>query len=102
MIIVTKEAQDLFHAIWYPEGKVLRLDLVEGNPLENRGGEAQVHLTVGEPRDSDQVVLREGEELLRISRAVSDVLDGCVLKGIETTTGVRFTIASSRVGRRRS
>lgn len=99
MIIVTEQAKDFFCGIQHPEDEVVRLDLAENNALNGRSGEKQVRVAAGEPRKDDQVVRRGGEEVLRISRAVSDAFDGCVMRRVETPEGVGFSIAPPEAGR---
>jgi len=69
MITVTEEARELFREIENPEDTVLRIDPVTTN-------ETRVRLSIGEPRSDDQVILHEGEDLVRIARPVSEALNG--------------------------
>lgn len=87
MIIVTEQAKDFFCGIQHPEDKVVRLDLARNDALQDRPGEKRVRVTADEPRKDDQVVRRGGEEVLRISRAVSEAFDGCVMRLVETPEG---------------
>ena len=84
MITVTEEARDLFREIDNPDGTVLRLDPVT---IEEVTGETQVRLGVGEPKDDDQVVQHEGEDLLCIARPVSEVFNGSTIDLVETLEG---------------
>ncbi len=98
MIIVSEQAKDFFSGVRHPEDKVVRLDLARHTALDDRSGERQVRVAVGESRKDDQVVLRDGEEVLRISHAVSEAFDGGVLKPLETSQGLGFCIAPPEAG----
>ena len=84
MITVTEEARDLFREIGNPDGTILRLDPVTTEEVTD---ETQVRLGVGEPKDDDQVVQHEGEDLLCIARPVSEVFNGSTIDLIETLEG---------------
>jgi iron-sulfur cluster assembly protein len=84
MITVTEEARELFQEIDNLNGTVLRLDPVTTEELT---GETQVRLGVGEPRDDDQVVQHEGEDLLCIARPVSEIFNGSTIDLVETLEG---------------
>ena len=62
MITVTEDARDLFREVDNPDGTVLRLDPVT---TEGVTAETQVRLGIGEPKNNDQVVQHEGEDLLQ-------------------------------------
>lgn len=83
MITVTEEAKELFQNVEYPEGAVLRLDPV----MDEDSGQTQIGIAAGEPRDDDQVVDHEGEELLHIAAPVSEALDGSTLNVVDTPEG---------------
>jgi iron-sulfur cluster assembly protein len=73
LITVTEEAKALIGAQDIPEGSVLRLDPVNiGRATED----GRIGFAAGEPRDDDQVVEHEGEEVLRIAAPVSGLLSG--------------------------
>ncbi|HEY6750066.1 MAG TPA: hypothetical protein VI027_01925 [Rubrobacteraceae bacterium] len=84
MITVTEEARELFQEIDNLNGTVLRLDPVTTEELT---GETQVRLGVGEPKDDDQVVQHEGEDLLCIARPVSEIFNGSTIDLVETLEG---------------
>jgi iron-sulfur cluster assembly protein len=84
MITVTEEARELFQEIDNLNGTVLRLDPVTTEELT---GETQVRLGVGEPKDDDQVVQHEGEDLLCIARPVSEIFNGSTIDLVETLVG---------------
>jgi iron-sulfur cluster assembly protein len=65
VITVTEDARDLFREVDNPDGTVLRLDPVTA---EGVTAETQVRLGIGEPKNNDQVVQHEGEDLLCIAR----------------------------------
>ena len=50
-------------------------------------GETQVRLGVGDPKDDDQMVQHEGEDLLCIARPVSEVFNGSTIDLVETLEG---------------
>ncbi len=70
MITVIQEAKVFFLNVEHPEGTVLRL-----NPMMDQNtGEAQIGISVGEPRSYDQVVEHDGGNLLHIEASVSKML----------------------------
>lgn len=83
MITVTEEAREVLRDVERPEGTVLRLDPVNGH----RPGEIRVRLAVGAARIDDQVVEHEGDILLRISRSLSQELNGGFVDLVETLEG---------------
>ena len=83
MITVTEEAKRLFQDVEHPEGTVLRLDPV----TDQSTGRLGIGISIGEPKGDDQVVERDGENLLRIDASVSETLDGSVLNLVETPEG---------------
>jgi iron-sulfur cluster assembly protein len=76
LIIVTQEAKALLGTIEHPQGTVLRLD-----PVAQDQATEQVTLSVapGEPHGDDQIVEREGEEVLRIAAPVSELFNGSTI-----------------------
>ena len=76
MIIVTQEAKALLGTIAHPEGTILRLD-----PVAQDQATEQITLSFapGEPHGDDQIVEREGEEVLRIAAPVSELLNGSTI-----------------------
>ena len=89
MITVTEDARDLFGEVDNPDGTVLRLDPVTA---EGVTAETQANLGLGEPKNNDQVVQHEGEELLRIARPLSEALNGSVIDLVETFEGPALAI----------
>ncbi len=83
MITVTEGAKDVLRDFERPEGTVLRLDPVE----VSRPDEFRVRLGAGEPRGDDQVVERDGEDLLRIARPISEELNCSEIALVETLEG---------------
>ena len=83
MISVTEKAKEVLQSYERPEGTVLRLDPVN----EHVPDEFQVRLAAGEPRGDDQVVEREGEDVLRIAKPVSEELNGGTVDLVETLEG---------------
>lgn len=94
MITVTEEAKEALQDFERPEGTVLRLDPVE----VDRPDEFRVRLGAGEPRGDDQVVERDGEDLLRIARPVSEELNGSQIDLVETLEGPALGIKSPGAG----
>ena len=89
MITVTEDARDLFREVDSPDGTVLRLDPVTA---EGVTAETQVRLGIGEPKNDDQVVQHEGEDLLRIARPLSEALNGSAIDLVETLKGPALAI----------
>lgn len=89
MISVTEEAKELFLDVEHPEGTVLRLDPV----TDQSTGETQVGISAGEQQEGDQIVERDGEDLLYIAAPVSEALDGSTLDRVETPEGPGIGIA---------
>lgn len=82
MIRVTDEATTLLATIDRPEGTVLRVE---------PAGQDRLELVVGEAQPGDQVVEREGQDLLHISGAVGNLLDGLAMDRVDTEEGPRLT-----------
>ena len=91
MITVTEEARDLFREVDNPDGTVLRLDPVTA---EGMTAETQVRLGIGEPKNNDQMVQHEGEDLLRIACPLSEALNGSAIDLVETLEGPDLAIKS--------
>ncbi|MBD0356060.1 MAG: hypothetical protein ICV57_02640, partial [Rubrobacter sp.] len=85
----TEEARDLFREVDNPDGTVLRLDPV---PAEGVTADAQANLGIGEPKNNDQVVQHEGEDLLRIARPLSEAPNGSAIDLVETLEGPDLAI----------
>ncbi len=82
VITVTGHAKEVLRGYECPDGIALRLDPANGHQLHG----LLARLGFGEPREDDQVVYHEGEELLRIDRTVSEELNGseiCVVGTLE-------------------
>jgi iron-sulfur cluster assembly protein len=82
LITVTEHAKEVLRGYKRPEGTALRLDPANGHQPDG----LLARLGFGEPREDDQVVEYEGEELLRINRTVSEELNGseiCVVSTLE-------------------
>jgi hypothetical protein len=83
LITVTEHAREVLTGYEPPNGTALRLDPANGH----RPDGLLARLGFGEPKEDDQVVVdREGEELLRIDRSVSEELNGseiCVVNTLE-------------------
>ena len=90
MITVTEEAKKLFLNVERPEGTILRLDPV----IDQNTGETQIWLAAGEPRGDDQVVERDGEDLLYIAAPVSEALDGSTMNLVDTPDGPAIGISA--------
>lgn len=83
MIHVSDAAKDLFGQISAPEGQVLRLEPV---------AEQQIGIVAGEPRGDDQVVERDGADVLHIAATVSQALDGATIDRVDTPQGPSFGV----------
>ena len=92
MITVTKHAREILRGYERPEGTALRLD-----PANGRGPDRPLaRLGFGEPKGDDQVVVgREGEELLRIDRSVSEELNASKIDVVSTLEGPTLDIRES-------
>lgn len=95
MIVVTEEVKRYVRTVstgvGLPEGLVLRLD----ETGHGRYDERQLVVSVEKPREGDQPVEHEGEDLLHISGTVSETYNGCVLDVEETHQGVAFILIDS-------
>lgn len=83
MITITESARELVGAVEHPPDKVLRLEPVEPQKLG---------LVIGEAEPDDQVVERQGVDLLHIPAKISEMLDGAVLDSVPTADGMALTI----------
>lgn len=82
LITVSGHARELLKGYERPEGTALHLDPANWHTSEG----ILAGLGFGEPREDDQVVLdREGEELLRIERSVSEELNGSEIDVVMST-----------------
>lgn len=88
MVTITDRAGDALEAIDTPTGSVLR--------LEPTTGAQGVALVIGAPAADDVVVAHRGSDLLHISAAISDLLDGLVIDEEETPDGPSLTIGRAR------
>jgi hypothetical protein len=82
LITVTEHAKEVLKGYERPEGTAIRLDPANGHQPDG----LLARLGFGEPKEDDQVVHHEGEELLRINRTVSEELNGseiCVVNTLE-------------------
>jgi hypothetical protein len=90
LITVTEHAREVLRGYEPPDGTALRLD-----PANNghRSDGLLARLGFGRPRADDQIVLdREGEELLRIDRSVSEELNGGEIEVVSTLEGPSLAI----------
>ena len=89
LITVTEHAREVLRSYECPEGTALRLD-----PANGHGSNGRVaRLGFGFPKGDDQVVVdREGGELLRIDRAVSEELNGSEIAVVSTLEGPSLDI----------
>jgi hypothetical protein len=83
MLQVTDAAMTMLDEIDRPEGQVLRLEPTRENKLA---------LVLGEARDGDVVVDRDGHDSLHVQPQVSDMLEGAVLEKVETPQGPSLSI----------
>lgn len=85
-IRVTDGAKELLESVHqgmqeHPQGQVLRLEATRDQRLG---------FVFGEPKADDQVVERQGEDLLHIPSPLSSELDGGVIDRVDTPEGPRF------------
>jgi iron-sulfur cluster assembly protein len=88
LITVTEHAREVLRGYERPEGTALRLDPANGNGPDG----PLARLGFGEPKGDDQVVDREGEEILRIGRSVSEALNGSEIGVVSTLEGPSLDI----------
>ena len=92
MITVTEKAKRYLHTVnadvRLREGSVFRLDRTMSGPY----GEGLIVVSVDEPREGDQPVEYEGEDILHISGSVSGAHDGCFLDLEEMPEGAAFIL----------
>jgi len=89
LITVTEHAREVLRGYQRPDGTTVRLEPTNGHGLD----ELPVRLGFGEPKSDDQVVAdREGEELLRIDRSVSEELNGSEIDVVGTLEGPSLDI----------
>jgi hypothetical protein len=84
MVKVTDAAIDLLETIDKPTHTVLRLE-----PDLERGA---IALEVGAPRDGDEVVEADGADVLHVSGAVAQELDGALIDVVETDVGPQLSV----------
>ena len=90
LITVTEHAREVLRGYEPPNGTALRLDLANNG---HRSDGVLARLGFGKPRVDDQVVVdREGEELLRIDRSVSEELNGSEICVVTTLEGPSLDI----------
>lgn len=89
MVTVTGNAKELLQMIDRPVHTVLKLE-----PLEGRAGE--LGLISGAPQETDQVIERDGADVLHVPAAVSEALDGAVIDSVDTPEGPRLSIKPPR------
>jgi len=89
LITVTEHAREVLRGYECPEGMALRLDPANGQGPD----ELLARLSFGVPKGDDQAVVdREGEELLRIDRSVSEELNGIEIGVVSTLEGPSLDI----------
>jgi hypothetical protein len=95
LITVTDQAREVLRGYERPDGTALRLDPANGH----RPGMLVARLGFGEPKGNDQVIVdREGEELLRIDRSVSEELNGGEIEVVSTLEGPSLDIREPSSG----
>jgi hypothetical protein len=89
LITVTEHAREVLRGCECPEGTALRLEPANGH----RPDGLRARLGFGMPKGDDQVIVdREGEELLRIDRSVSEELNGSEIGVVSTLEGPTLDI----------
>lgn len=94
MITISQEVQEFLYGIRYPEGKILRLEK-DWEP----GGKHHASFKIGDPKDDDEVLEREGETLLHVARTASETFDGFVVTRVEMREGVGITLSPPYAGK---
>jgi len=84
LVRVTDAAIDVLEALDKPDGAVLRLE-----PDREATG---IALLVGEPQVSDEVVERDGADVVHVADSVSRKLDGAVIDVIDSSSGPRLQV----------
>jgi hypothetical protein len=93
LITVSEHAREVLRGYERPADTALRLD-----PANNghRSDGLLARLGFGKPRADDQVVIdREGAEILRIDRLVSEELNGSEIEVVSTLEGPSLDIRES-------
>ncbi len=88
LITVTEHAKEVLSSYECPDGTILRLDPANGRQSDG----LLVRLGFGEAKGDDQIVEHEGEELLRIDRAVSEEPNGSEIDVVSTLEGPSLDI----------
>ncbi len=94
MITISPEAEEFLRGIECPEGKVLRLEATL-----DASGKHHASFKIGYPKDDDEVLRREGETLLHISRPTYEIFDGFVVSHLEVRGGVGITLSPPYAGK---
>lgn len=86
MVTVTETAIEYLIAMAdaneHPEGTVLR--------LEPSG--QQLAFTFGPPEPGDDVIQKDGQDVLHISEVLIEPLDGAIMDTVETPEGIKLTL----------
>jgi hypothetical protein len=85
MVKVTDAAIDLLKTIDKPSEAVLRL---EPDP-----GAGTLALQLGGPRQGDDVIEHRGADVLHVSGAVAEQLDGAIIDVVETDSGPKLSLS---------
>jgi Fe-S cluster assembly iron-binding protein IscA len=83
MLTVTDTAQELLQTIECPPKMVLKLEPV---------GTGELGLVSGAGKETDQVIERNGADVLHVPSEVSTALDGAVIDAVETADGPRLSL----------
>lgn len=87
MVTVTETAKEYLMALSeendHPEGTVLRL-VPSGQ---------QVAFTFAPPEAGDEIIRKDGQEVLYISEALTEPLEGATLDTVDTPEGTRLTLS---------
>lgn len=84
MVTVSETAKELLQSLSHPAGTVVRLEPVEG--------QERMGLVTGQPEQDDQVVERDGADVLHIAAPIADALDGATIDTVETPEGTRLSM----------
>lgn len=88
MVHVSDAAIDVLEAINTPTNSVLRLepDLAKG----------ALTLSLGEAREGDEVVERQGNAVLHVSGAIRQALDGATIDAVHGARGPQLTVTPAQ------
>ncbi len=93
MISVGYEAQEFLGSLECPAGKVIRLERAW-----EADGKRRVRFEFSAPRVDDEVLWRERETALHVTRSVNEAFAGFVVKRVDGPKGVGIALAPPDAG----